>query len=221
MPPLGFDVLIQMKNIVRVETFFGLHQSVIIRSVSCGDAVAFLLGHKVHISAGRRIRRAGFEKVSRPANALLVILRVIPSPVHVEHELRVPVTIRHRSRRDTIGGAGNQPDENLALRGGQLPGVLDDGIQCAIGELRKIVGLPVVSGSRCEQRIKSLLPLDVRLWTDVLPDGITEGSQRRDQFLRVRYGTGVEDRQHDDFLAVDVFRGEKARAEPCATRPRH
>ena len=38
-----------MKNIIRVITFLGLHQAVIIGSVSCGDAVALLQDQ--HIAA--------------------------------------------------------------------------------------------------------------------------------------------------------------------------
>jgi hypothetical protein len=81
--PSGFDVLIQMKNIFGIVASFDLHQSIIVGAVSRGDAVTLFRGHKVYISAGRRLGRAGFKKLPRPPYALLVILRFIPSPVHV------------------------------------------------------------------------------------------------------------------------------------------
>src|SRR5213593_3951562 len=109
-----FDVLIQMKNIFGIVASFDLHQAIIIGSVSRGDPLALLRGHKIYISAGRCIRRTGVKKLARPPNTLLVILGVIPSPVHVQHELRVPVAIRHRVGGDAVRRAGNQPYENLA-----------------------------------------------------------------------------------------------------------
>ena len=114
-----------MKNIVRIVASFDLHQALIVGSVSRGDPIAFLCGHEVYISAGGCVRRAGFEKLSRPPDTLLVIRGFIPSPVHVQHEPRIPVTIGRRISGDTVRGAGNQSYENLALRGGWLPGELD------------------------------------------------------------------------------------------------
>src|SRR2546426_12663948 len=113
-----FDVLIQMKNIFGIVASFDLHQATIIGSVSRGDALALLSGHKIYISAGRRIRRTGIKKLARPPTTLLVILRIIPSPVHVQHELRVPVAVGHCVGGDAVRRAGNQSHENLALRGG-------------------------------------------------------------------------------------------------------
>src|SRR4029453_19161542 len=127
-----FDVLIKMKNIFRIVASFDLHQTLIIGSVSRGDAVALLCGHKVYISAGGCIRRAGFEKLSRPPNTLLVIRGFIPSPVHVQHEPRIPVTIGHRISGDAVRRAGDQSDKDLALREGKLPGKLDNRIQRSV-----------------------------------------------------------------------------------------
>jgi len=47
-----FDILIQMKDIFRVVAPFDRYQAIIVGSVSRGDAVALLLGHKIYISTG-------------------------------------------------------------------------------------------------------------------------------------------------------------------------
>src|SRR5437879_8477364 len=108
-----------MENIFRIVASFDLHQALIIGSVSRGDAVALLCGHKVYISAGGCVRRTGFEKLSRPPNTLLVIRGFIPSPVHVQHDPRIPLTIAHSVGGDAVRRAGTQSYEILALRGGR------------------------------------------------------------------------------------------------------
>src|SRR4029450_12828958 len=175
-----FDVLIKMKNIFRIVASFDLHQALIIGSVSRGDALALLCGHKVYISAGGCVRRTGFEKLSRPPNTLLGIRGFIPSPVHVQHEPRIPLTIGHCVSGDAVRRTGNQSDENLALRGGELPGELDNGIQRSVGKLREIMRLPIVSRARRQQRVKGLLPLNVGLRADMLAESCAESAQRSD-----------------------------------------
>src|SRR5262245_55783218 len=102
-----FDILIIMKNIFRIVTSFDFQKELIIRAVSRGNPVALLRGHEVYISAGRRIRRAGVKKLARPLDTLLIIFRFIPSPVNIQNESRIPVTIRHRVNRDAIRCAGD------------------------------------------------------------------------------------------------------------------
>src|SRR5215510_12241592 len=90
-----FDILIIMKNIFRIVTSFDFHKVIIIGSVSRGNPVALLLGHKVYVGAGRRIRCTVFEKLSCPRNTLLVIRGFIQSSMHVQYKPRIPVTVGH------------------------------------------------------------------------------------------------------------------------------
>src|SRR5215831_3176410 len=113
-----FDVLIKMKNIFRIVTSFDLHQALIIGSVSRGNPVALLCGHKVYVGAGGCVRRTRFEKFSSPPNTLLVIRGFIPSSMHVQHEPCVPMAVRHRVRGNAVWRAGDQSNEDLALRRG-------------------------------------------------------------------------------------------------------
>src|SRR5215471_15657370 len=143
-----------MKNIFRIVASFDRHQALVVGSVSCCDAVALLCGHKVYISAAGCVRRTGFEKLSRPANTFLVIRGFIPSPVHVQHEPRIPVTIGHRVSGDAVRRAG--------------------------GKLGEIMGLPVVSRAWRQQRVEGLLPLNVGLSADMLAESRAESTQRSD-----------------------------------------
>src|SRR5262245_58596371 len=106
-----------MKNVFRIVASLDPHQALIIGAISCGDAVTLLRSHKVYISAGRRVGCAGLKKLPRPPDTLLVVLGFIPTPVHVQHELRVPVTIGHRVSGNAVRRASDESDKNLALRG--------------------------------------------------------------------------------------------------------
>ena len=64
--------------------------------------------------------------------------------MHVQDELRFSMTIGHRVGDDPIQSAGNQPYQNLALRCGELSGILDNTIERSIGYLREIMRLPIV-----------------------------------------------------------------------------
>src|SRR5262245_47818639 len=115
------------------------------------------------------------------------------------------MTVSHGVWADPIRHAGNQPYENFALWRWQLAGERDNRIHRSVGEFCEVMRLPIVSRARREQRVKGLLPRDVRLRTEMLAVRLTESAHWSDEFLRFRRGAGVEDRQQNDFLAVNVF----------------
>src|SRR6266508_1894052 len=183
-----FNVLIKMKNIFRIVASLDLYQTIIVRSVSRSEPVALFFGHEIYVSAGRGVRRTGVKKSARPFDAAHILRRAVPSSVHIQDELGVPVRVSHRVGRHTIGRAGDMADENLALGRGQLAGVLDDRIQRAVVELGEVMRFPVVSSSGREQGIEGFLPLSIRLRANVLAQDVAEGSQALDQLLAFRDG---------------------------------
>ena len=73
------------------------------------------------------------------------------------------------------------------------------------------MGLPVVAGAGGEQRVEGLLPGDVGLDADVLAQRGAELAQRLDERLALLRVTRVEQREHDDLLAVDLLGEERQR----------
>ena len=98
--------------------------------------------------------------------------------MHIENKLCIPMAICSGICGNPVGCPGDKPKENLALRCGQVPGELNDRIQCPVTELCKIVGFPIVSRTRRQQRVKGLLPLRVGLGTDVFTMRIAETCAR-------------------------------------------
>jgi hypothetical protein len=88
------------------------------------------------------------------------------------------MTIRHGICRNAIGCARDGREEDLALRRGQFSGKLNLRFQRAVAELCEIMGFSVVSRARRKQRIKSFLPLRIRLNTDVFTVGVAKTVQR-------------------------------------------
>src|SRR6476646_8857320 len=129
------------------------------------------------------------------------------------------MAISHRIRCDSIGRTRNQADKNLALWRGQLASKLDNTIQRAVRELCEIVRLPIVSCAGREQRIESLLPLNIGLRTDMLAVSCAEIAQWSDEPLGFRDWTGVKNRQYHDLLAVNVFRKKRQRRGLAQHRP--
>src|SRR5689334_10425529 len=129
------------------------------------------------------------------------------------------MAISHRIRCDSIGCPPNQADKNLALWRGQLASKLADGIQYAIGKLCEVVRLPVVSCAGREQRIESLLPLNIGLRTDMLAESCAEIAQWSDEPLGFRDWTGVKNRQHDDFFSVNFLGKKRQRRSLAQYRP--
>ena len=91
-----FDVLIKMKNIFWIVASLDLYQAIIVRAVSRGDPVALFFGHEIYVSAGGRVRRAGVKKSARPLDANRILRRAVPSSVHIQDELGVPVRVSYR-----------------------------------------------------------------------------------------------------------------------------
>src|ERR1700730_6033791 len=110
-----FDVLIQMEQIFWIILFFDLCQAIIVGAVSGGHPIAFFFRHEVHVGALRGVWSRGLEKRAGPSNAPLIVCSLIPSSVHIEHKLWVPMTICHGIFRNAIGCARNEPNEDLAL----------------------------------------------------------------------------------------------------------
>ena len=150
-----------MKNIFRIVASLDLYQAIIVRSVSRGDPVALFFGHEIYVSAGGGVRRAGVKKSARPLDATRILRRTVPSSVHIQDELGVPVRVSRRVGRHTIGRAGDMADENLALGRGQLAGVFDDRIERAVADLSEVMRFPIISSSGREQGIEDFLPLSI------------------------------------------------------------
>src|SRR5689334_14715228 len=129
------------------------------------------------------------------------------------------MAISHRIRCDSIGCPPNQADKNLALWRGQLASKLADGIQYAIGKLCEVVRLPVVSCAGREQRIESLLPLNIGLRTDMLAVSCAEIAQWSDEPLGFRHWTGVKNRQYHDFFSVNFLGKKRQRRGLAQYRP--
>src|SRR6516162_6020324 len=94
-----------MEQIVRTVLFFDLCQAIIVGAVSCGHPVAFFFRHEVHIGPIGGVWGRGLEKCPCPSHATSVVCPPIPSPVHVEYELCVPMTICRGICRNAIGCA--------------------------------------------------------------------------------------------------------------------
>jgi hypothetical protein len=62
----GFNVLIEMENVLRIVPLLELHQAIVVRAVSYSDAIALLFGHKVHIGTSGGIRCSSLEKLPCP-----------------------------------------------------------------------------------------------------------------------------------------------------------
>ena len=75
-----------------------------------------------------------------------------------------------------VGLAADQPNENFALGARELARVLDDCVGRAIVELGKVVRLPIVSRSWCEQRVECFLPSRVGLRPKVFAVCLTEAA---------------------------------------------
>jgi len=58
--------------------------------------------------------------------------------VHVHDELRIAVDVSGIVGARPRGGAADGAQEDLALRRGQLAGVLDDGVEQPVVELREL-----------------------------------------------------------------------------------
>src|SRR5262245_21335789 len=121
----GFDVLVQVEQIVRVILFFDLCQAIIVGTVSGGHPIAFFFRHEVNVGAIGSVWGGGLEEGACPGNASLIVCSLIPSPVYVEHKLCVPMTICHGIWPNAIGCAGDETDEGLTLRRGHLAGELN------------------------------------------------------------------------------------------------
>src|ERR1700704_826554 len=193
-----------MEQVVRIVLFFDPCQAIIVGAVSGGYPIAFFFRHEVHVGTLRSVWSRGLEKRAGPSNAPLIVFPLVPSPVHIEHKLCVSMTISHGIRWNAIGCACNEPDQDLALRRGQLASELDHRIQRAIAEFCEIMGFPVVSRARRKQRVKSFLPLGVWLSTDVFTVRRAKAEQRLNQFPTFSSIPNVEDAEQDHLLAMHI-----------------
>src|SRR5262249_6302724 len=166
----------------------------IVGAVGRLNPVAFILRHEVHVHAAAGVGRRFLEELARPADAALVLLRALPSPVHVHHELGVAVGIRGCLGRDATGVPSQQPDEDLRMWRGQLAGVCDEGVDRLAPELGEIVRLPVVARPRRQQRVECALPSGIGLNTDVLAVSLAERAYWLDFFAAYVWVARVEQR---------------------------
>src|SRR6516225_9497770 len=95
--------------------------------------------------------------------------RILRASMHVDVELASRCAYA-ALRSGSAGGAADGGDDDLAVRRGDVPDGRDDSIEERALGGREVVGLPIVAGSRSEQRVKDPLPAGVRLDADVLRD---------------------------------------------------
>src|ERR1700733_7624694 len=111
----GFYILVQVEDILRIVSLLDLDQPRVVRSVGGSHPIVLLLGHKVHVAPGRRIRRRCLKEGACPCYAPLIIGRAVPSAMHINDKSRVPGSVRCCVRRNTVGDPSYQTYEDFTL----------------------------------------------------------------------------------------------------------
>src|SRR5579885_1073798 len=82
------------------------------------------------------------------------------------------------------------------------------------------MGFPVVPRAGCKQRVKGLLPLYIRHYTNMLTMRVAKTAQSRYQLLTLCDISSIEDSQYDNLLAMH-FLGKKGQRRSLATYHPH
>ena len=139
----------------------------------------------------------------------LVLSGRLPATVHIHDVVSVPARVGHRIRRDAGRLATHRADKDLTLRGRQLAGIFDDGVDRAVAKSREVMRLPIVPRAPRQERIEGLLPGGVRLDADLLAVRRAESAQRLDQFLALSGVARIAQGERDDLFSVDLLRQER------------
>lgn len=70
--------------------------------------------------------------------------------------MRTPLREWGGLRRDEARSTANVKDEDSAFRPWQPARCIDEDADCRVGKLGKVVTLPAIAATRCQQRIKCL-----------------------------------------------------------------
>ena len=109
-------------------------------------------------------------------------------------------------RLGTGGGAADKAKEYLAVRRGKALHVFHRDVNGAVTQVDKVVLFPVIPSSRCQQRVKGLLPGTVRLHADEFPEDRAKFSHRFNRPSPLFGIASVKRTEGDDFGTVYLRR---------------
>src|SRR6185436_15138915 len=84
------DVLVHREEILRIVGALDLGEPGVVGAVDDAHAIFLVRGHEVDVGAAGGVGGGRVEEVAGPAVAAGVVLRIVPAPVHVHDEPRVP-----------------------------------------------------------------------------------------------------------------------------------
>ena len=173
------------------------------------DPAGLVLGHEVDVDTAGGEPGGPVEELARPGDAVRVLGRVLPAGVHVHEEAGAALGEGGRVRVDPLGGAAELGDEHLAFTGRQPADALGQEVDQAVVDRIEIVRLPVVAGTRREQRVEGLLPAGERVRADDVGDRLAQRAERRQRLLAFRHVAGVAGGEDQDLAAVPFLGQER------------
>ena len=85
--------MVQPKEVVWVVLALHLGEAIVVRTVGGAYAISFVVGEEIDVNAATGEGGRGIEEVARPADAAIVVGRVLPAAVDVHDKLGIAVGI--------------------------------------------------------------------------------------------------------------------------------
>ena len=165
------------------------------------------------------MRRDGIEQFPRPGDDSVVVGSVTPAAVDVHDEVGLATRVGGLLHSDAAHRAAELSDEHFAFRRRDAAGGIGHGVQELVGQLGKVVGLPVVARTRLEQRIEDLLERRERHGAEMLAYRCAQSAERRHVIHGGRGIAMMDERQDDDMGAMHLFGQERQRRRLAQNRP--
>src|SRR5215469_4369028 len=158
---LPANVLVEMEDVFRIVASFHFQQAGVVWAVGRSDAFAFVGGHEIYIAARGSVGRGRFEECACPLDALIVLLRPLPSAMHVDHDPGIASAVGGGAGGNVVRYSCQQAEEDLAMGRGKFARVFNDRVERSVADFGEVMRLPVIPRSGCQQWVESLLPLGV------------------------------------------------------------